>query len=370
MTIAKAPTPSSSPAPARRVAEMAAYALAEAPAGGGPIVALAQNECLRAPSPKAIVAARDAAAACADYPDPDWRDLRRAIAGVHDLDPGRLLIGAGSMELIAAVAMAYLSPGDAALTTEHGYLFFRTAAMLAGGRVDLAPERERVVDVNRLATAIRPETRIVFVANPGNPTGTSLPRTELHRLREALPRGVLLVVDEAYGEFVDAASSDCFDLVARGDTVVLRTFSKAYGLAGMRVGWGVFPSKVASETRKALNPNNVSGPAQAAAAAAMRDQTYMRETVALTSNGRDAFIRRARALGLAVDDSHANFALVGFASADAAATVEAALRRDGVIVRAMGGYGLSAFLRVTIGPPEAMDVAAESLTRAVQPRDA
>ena len=352
------------PTAAQRVARMAPYALAELPDGDGRAISLAQNESLRPPSPEAIGAARAAAASAALYPDPDWTALRRAIVEVHALEPSQLLVGAGSMELIGAIASSYLNPGDAALTTEHGYLFFRTATSLAGGRVELAAETQRVVDVDRLLEAARSDTRIVFVANPGNPTGTRLPRSELARLRDSLPETALLVIDEAYGEFVDAPDASSWPLVERGDTVILRTFSKAYGLAGMRVGWGVFPNDIAAEVRKSLNPNNVGAPAQAAAAAAMRDQSYMRETVAKTAAGREAFISAARALGLTADDSAANFALIGFPGEDAASFVERALRDDGVIVRTMDGYGLAAFLRVTIADVDAMAIATTGLTEA------
>lgn len=357
------------PVAARRVAEMAPYPLADPPPDGDPVIMLAQNESLRPPSPSAIEAAQTAATSAAAYPDADWSDLRRAIADVHALDPTQLIVGAGSMELISAIATAYLDPGAAALTTEHGYLFFRTTTRLAGGRVDLAPEKDRVVDIDQLLAAVRPDTRVVFVANPGNPTGTWLASNEIERLRSALPSHVLLIVDEAYGEFVDGSGAGCLHLVARGDTIVLRTFSKAYGLAGMRVGWGVFPDHVAKEVRKALNPSSVSAPALAAAAAAMRDQDYMRETVALTTTGREAFIASARTLGLSVGGGCANFALVGLPSPGAASALERALRRERVIVRKMDSYGLSACLRVTIADAATMAIATDRLSKVIREGD-
>jgi histidinol-phosphate/aromatic aminotransferase/cobyric acid decarboxylase-like protein len=227
--------------PNPHVAALAPYALADLSAPPGKrLISLAQNESALPPSPGAMEAARAALTDARLYPDPDWCELREAIAWVHGLDPASILCGCGSMELIGALAAAYLGPGNRALTTAYGYLFFRTAARLAGAEIDLAPETGLTVDIDALLGAVRPYTRIVFVANPGNPTGTRITRADLLRLRDRLPGDVLLVIDEAYGEFADMPGEAMFDLAARGDTVVLRTFSKVYGLAAMRVGWGCF----------------------------------------------------------------------------------------------------------------------------------
>ncbi|MEM1384684.1 MAG: histidinol-phosphate transaminase [Pseudomonadota bacterium] len=354
-----------SPRPVAKIAALAPYALADLSSGlGPPTVSLAQNESLRPPSPLAVEAAARALTEGTLYPDPDWLSLRNAIAEVHGFDPAGILCGAGSMELIGALAQAYLCPGDRALTSAHGYLFFRTATALAGAETDLAPETDLRVDVDALLAAVRPQTRVVWVANPGNPTGTVLAASELIRLRDGLPGDVLLVIDEAYGEFADTAP--LWQLIERGDTVVLRTFSKAYGLAGMRAGWGLFPAKVARTLRKVLNPNSVSGSAQAAAAAAMRDQAYMRETVAQTARLRDPFSASARALGLTVPESRTNFALLDFGDLDRAARADAALRAQGLLMRGMAGYGLPTALRATIAEGGAMDRALGILTAALQ----
>lgn len=250
-----------SPKLSPRIAAMAAYVLPELKvAAGVRLRSLAQNESALPPSPAALQAATSAVTRAALYPDPDWWALRDAIANVHGLDAGSILCGSGSMDLIAALASAYLDAGDRALTTRHGYLFFRTAARLAGAEVDLAPEPELTVDVSALLRAVTPHTRVVFVANPGNPTGTHITREALLTLRAGLPDEVLLIIDEAYGEFADEPGERVFDLVAGGDTVVLRTFSKAYGLTGMRVGRGVFPPGVAREVRKIQLPGSVGLP--------------------------------------------------------------------------------------------------------------
>ncbi|MDH3668732.1 MAG: aminotransferase class I/II-fold pyridoxal phosphate-dependent enzyme [Paracoccaceae bacterium] len=348
--------------PNRYVAAMAAYALPDlsVPAGKRPVL-LAQNESAIAPSPAAMEAARMALAQARFYSDSEWTDLRAGIAEVHGLDPALILCGAGSMELIQALGLAYLHRGVRALSTAHGYLYFRTVAQLAGATLDLAPETEFTVDVDELLAAVRPETAMVFVANPGNPTGTRIPRDEIVRLREALPDSVMLVIDEAYGEFADAPGEQVFDLVARGDTVVLRTFSKVYGLAGMRVGWGVFPPTIGAEIRKVQNPGSIPITSLAAAAGAMRDQAHMIRVRDETAARRDRFAGAMRQLGLAVPKSHTNFVLIGFGSTEKAASAAAALRNEGVVLRPMGGYGLADCLRATVGSEEDMQIARDMI---------
>ncbi len=354
------------PRPAAAVEDIATYPLADLSVGAdaAPVLSLAQNESCRPPSPAAQAAAAATLAHVADYPDPDWSHLRAAIADVHGVDPGLLLCAAGSMELLSATARAYLGPGDRALMPAYGYLFFETAARLAGASVDRAPERAFTVDPAALIAALRRETRVVFLANPGNPTGTRLPPAAVADLRAGLPADVLLVVDEAYGEF--SPDPPAFELVAGGATVVLRSFSKAYGLAGMRAGWGLFPPAVAAEVRKVLLPNGVAAPSQAAAAAALRDQAWMRATVAETAARRDRFAARMRAAGLTVPESHANFVLLSFGTAARADTAEAALRADGIVLRGMGGYGLPDCLRATIGSDAAMERAARAIESALR----
>jgi len=348
--------------PNPHVAAMAPYPVADLSAPSGmPLAYLGQNESAFPPSPLALEAAARALADGRLYPDPSWRDLRAAIAGVHGLDPARILCSAGSMELIQMLALAWLGPERRALSPRHCYLFFRSAARLAGAEVDLAPERDLTVDVDALLDCLRPDTRVVFVANPGNPTGTRIAREELLRLRNALPDNVLLILDDAYGEFADAPGEAMFDLVERGDTVVLRTFSKAYALAGMRVGWGLFPPTILAELRKVMTPNSVTVASQAAAAAAMRDQPYMQMVRTKTAARRDRFAGAMRQLGYTVPESYTNFVLIRFASAEVASAADAALRAAGVLTRGIGSYGLPDCLRVTVGTDDEMDRARDVL---------
>lgn len=336
--------------PVAPVAALAAYALADpAPPGA---VSLAQNESAFPPSPKVALAGAEGAEL---YPDPDWSVLRRTLAEVHGLEAAGILCGAGSMELIGALIRAYAGPGDEVLAPCYGYLYAASATALAGARYVTAPERAFTVDVEALLAGVTRRTRIVFLCNPGNPTGTAIPNAEVASLRARLPGDVLLIVDQAYGEFDGQDPRPVFDLVARGDTVALRTLSKAYGLAGARVGWGLFPPQVASELRKVLNPNNIPATSQRMAVAALGDQGYMRRVVAETARRRDSFSAGLRRLGLAVPESRTNFVLVPFDSEATAQRADAALRTAGLILRGMGGYGLPQALRATIGPEEAMD---------------
>lgn len=337
------------------VRSMAAYALADL--GDAGTVSLAQNESAFPASPKAIAAGQAVMGQMPLYPDPDWPELRAAIAEVHKLDPNTVLCGAGSMELIGCLIRTFAGPGDRVLGTDYGYAYLASATVQVQADYVRAREVDLTVSVDDILAAVTPQTRIVFVCNPGNPTGTLIPNAEIIRLRDDLPKDVLLVVDQAYAEFADEDQNpaEVFDLIERGDTVVMRTFSKAYGLAGARVGWGVFPPAIAAEIRKVLNPNNVSIPSQAMATAAMRDQAHMRETVSQTAAIRDRFAEGCRALGLSVPPSHTNFVLIRFANVEAAQKADQALRSGGMLMRGMGGYGLADCLRATICREAIMD---------------
>jgi histidinol-phosphate aminotransferase len=258
--------------------------------------------------------------------------------------------------------LAYMSAKDRLLMCEYGYLFMRTLARLVGASVDTAAEPEYRVDVDSLLDQLKPDTKIVFIVNPGNPCGSVIHNDEIRRLRAALPDDVLLLVDEAYAEFVDAGFHlPIFDLVEQGNTVVTRTFSKIYGLAGLRVGWGYFPPAIRDQLRKVLNPSSVSLLSQVAARAAMQDQETARQASAQIAQQRDYLSAQISSLGLTVVPSQTNFVLVDFESQDSAAAAFDFLRNHGLVVRPMGGYGLPACLRITIGTPEQMQLTAKTL---------
>lgn len=344
--------------PARsHITAMAPYALAKMqPPEGKSLVSLAQNESFRPPSPRAIKAATMVLHDAAAYPDPDWHDLRNALAARHGISRDAVLCGAGSLELIGCLARVYAGPNRAVLAPEFAYPFFRSATQMADARFDTAPEIGTTASVDTLLDAVKPDTGVVFIANPGNPTGTRISRSELIRLRNGLRDDILLVIDEAYGEFADHLNEPMFDLVTRGDTVVLRTFSKAYGLAGCRVGWGVFPPAIVGEMRKVMNPNNISTATQASARAALEDQTYMRETCAMLDATKGDARKRLRATGISVEPSFTNFLLLDFGAPALADKADALLRAKGIFLRGQAGVGLPQCLRMTIGPTD--DVAA------------
>jgi histidinol-phosphate aminotransferase len=339
---------------------MSAFALANF--GGFDRPTLAQNESAFPPSPNAIEAGREAVARSHLYPDPDWTLLRDAIAKTYGVERDLILCGAGSMELIACTIAAFAGPGTQVLGTDYAYNFAASAAARVGATYVKAAERDYEVSIDAILAALTPATRIVFVCNPGNPTGRRIHNAELLRLRAALPGDVLLMIDQAYGEFDDQDPQTVFALAARGDTVVLRSLSKAYGLAGARIGWGLFAPQIAAELRKMQNSNQVSTVSLAMAIAAVEDQAYMRGTVASTSDIRDRFAQGLRAAGYEVPESRTNFVLIRFADAAAAAAADAALRGAGIIVRSLGGYGLTDCLRATVGPQEMMDRALRILT--------
>mgnify|MGYP001826861787 CR=1 FL=1 len=346
------------------IAAMSPYALAAIePPVGKPLISLSQNESLRSPSPRALEAAARTLWDGALYPDPDWTALRASLAEIHDIDVSGILCGTGSLDLIGSIARVYAGPDRAVLAPTHAYPFFRTATQMANARFDTADETDAVVNVDALLAAVKTDTGLVFVANPGNPTGTRISRSELLRLRSGLRQDILLVIDEAYGEFSDHFGERCFDMVAEENVVVLRTFSKAYGMAGFRVGWGLFPTVIAAELRKVLNPNNVAAASQAAAVAALSDQSYMRVTCDLTVALREKATDDLRAAGFQVLPSYTNFVLLDLGSEEQASSIDAALRAKGVFLRRQGGAGLPHMLRMTIGPRDAMDTAVSLMTK-------
>lgn len=337
--------------PVNDVAAMAAYELADIQPT---LLSLAQNESAYPCSPLAIEAGKQALQDAHLYSDPDWLVLREAICSVHSLTVDQVLCGAGSMEIIAAIIRAYSQAGDEVLGTAYGYLFVATACKQAGSTYRQADEPLLRVDVDELLANVGGATRVVFVCNPGNPTGTRIPNAELVRLRDNLPEDVLLVIDQAYAEFDDQDQRAVFGLIERGNTIITRTFSKAYALAGQRVGWGAFPADIAIHVRKLLNPNNVSGVAQAMATAAMQDQKYMLELVQKTAETRRLFCSTLTDYGWVVPESHTNFVLMVLNSVEECRLLDSTLRKAGYLARGMGGYDLAHCLRLTIAKADEM----------------
>jgi histidinol-phosphate aminotransferase len=285
------------------------------------------------------------------YPSTDHAGLRAAIGEVHGLDPDRVVCGVGSDEIIHFLCQAYVGPGQEVMHTEHGFAMYRIGALAAGATPVEVPERERRVDVDAILDRAGPDTRLVFIANPANPTATLLPVDELARLAEGLPAECLLVLDGAYAEFAEGYDGGRSLVEAREDVVMTRTFSKCYGLGGVRVGYGYGPRHVVDTLNRIRGPFNLSGVALAGAEAAMRDTAWVAGCLRANAEERARLTGGLRQLGIGCDDSHANFVLARFADEAEAVAADAHLKRLGIIVRHPKGYGFPQALRITVGRP-------------------
>ena len=354
------------PRPLGAILDIAPYVPGDAQADASRVVRLASNEGAFGPSPAAAAAFRAAVGDLHRYPDGGAVALRTAIGRRFGYDPDRLVCGNGSDELIALLIKSYARPGDEVLYSAHGFLMYALSARAAGAVPVAAPEQDLRADVDALLSRVSEHTRLVFLANPNNPTGSHLAPHEVERLHAGLPRDVLLVIDAAYAEYVrrnDYSPAD--DLVARHDNVVmLRTFSKIYGLAALRLGWLYAAPAVVDVLNRVRGPFNVNAAAQAAGVAAVEDIGFVDRSRTHNERARDRTATRLAALGYTVWPSVANFLLVDFAALGpgAADRAGAFLKTRGVLVRGVGAYGLSDCLRVGIGTDEEMDIALQAFT--------
>ncbi|HRO50238.1 MAG TPA: histidinol-phosphate transaminase [Hyphomicrobium sp.] len=345
------------PKPRPGVLDIEAYVPGESYVPGGlKPIKLSSNETPLGPSPRAVEAFRTAATSLERYPDGQAAELRQAIARRFGLDANRIVCGAGSDELISLITHAYLGPGDEGLFTEHGFLLYRIVVLAAGATPVVVPETDLRADVDAILAHVTPRTRMVFLANPNNPTGTYLPIDEVRRLRTGLPSDTLLVLDAAYAEYVRRNDYEAgLELVATTEnTVMTRTFSKIFGLAGLRIGWAYCPEAVADALNRIRGPFNLSTPAIAAGAAAMNDWSHVEAAIAHNEEWRPWLTAEIEKLGLEVTPSVANFLLIHFPQEEGrdAAACDAFLKAQGIILRRVGGYGLPGALRLTIGTAE------------------
>lgn len=327
--------------------------------GANRVVKLSANENPHGPSPRAIEAYRAAAGELNLYPE-SHAPLAGAIAAVHGIEPERIVLGNGSDELIALLCKAYAADGDEVLYSAHGFLMYRLSALAAGAAPVAAPERALTTDVDALIAAMTARTRLVFIANPNNPTGTMVGQAELARLADALPERALLVLDAAYAEYLRPAEDDRgIALVRERENVVMtRTFSKIYGLAALRLGWCYAPGHVVDVLHRVRGPFNVTRPALAAGEAAVQDQAYVEHCRVLNEVWRDWLAREISAAGLPVVPSRANFLLVE--AGERTAAFDAHLRSRGLIARRVDGYGLPGHIRITVGDEAACRAVAEA----------
>jgi len=334
-------------------------------AAGRELVKLSANENPLGTSAAAI-AAMEGLAGPARYPDPDAAALRAAIGRVHAIDPARIVCGTGSDELLNLAAQGYAGPGDEVLFPRFSFAVYDIAARRCGAVPVEASDADYGADVDALLAAVTPRTRVVFLANPNNPTGSFLPAAEVARLHAGLPRDVLFVLDQAYAEYLDPRDDDNgLTLAQRHENVlVTRTFSKIYGLAGERIGWATGAPDVLDTLNRIRGPFNVTGHGQAAARAAVEDQGFVERSRRHNAAERARFVEVVEALGnrgLRALPSAGNFVMVLFAGATSAREAHAAIARAGYSVRHFSAPGLDHALRITVGTREQMDAIAAVL---------
>jgi histidinol-phosphate aminotransferase len=363
-------TASVNPEPKPWIAAIHAYVPGKsAGSDGRPLTKLSANENPLGTSRHAL-AARAAARDPSLYPDPDSNALREQLGALHGIDPARIVCGTGSGELLTVAASAFAGPGDEVLYVRYGFSLYEIAARRAGATPVAAPDADYGTDVEALLAHVNDRTRVVFLANPNNPTGSFLPRASLADLHARLPRNVLLVLDQAYAEYVDPRNDDGgFELAAaHGNVLVMRTFSKAYGLAGERVGWATGHPALIEVLNRIRGPFNVGNSAQATTLAALADQEFVTASRQHNARERARFVAAIEGLGnqgIRVLPSEANFVLVLFEGALTAEAAYRGLAERGTITRWLPGQGLPHGLRITIGTAEQMDAVTAGLRELV-----
>ncbi|MEI8145265.1 MAG: histidinol-phosphate transaminase [Alphaproteobacteria bacterium] len=355
------------PEPRPGVMAIEAYVPGKSGAPGvAKVFKLSSNETPLGASPRAIAAYRGIADHLELYPEGISAALREAIGRLYGLDPARIVCGSGSDEILSLITNAYLGPGDEGLFTEHGFLVYRIAILAAGGTPVVAPETNLTANVDAILAKVTERTKIVYLANPNNPTGTYLPFNEVKRLHAGLPKHVLLVLDAAYAEYVRRNDYESgLELVATSENVVMtRTFSKIYGLAALRLGWLTGPAAICDALNRIRGPFNVNAPAIAAGVAAIEDQAHVDSAIAHNEHWLPWLTEKLGALGLKVTPSVGNFLLVHFpeTAGKTASEADVYLTARGLVLRKVGAYGLPNALRLTIGTEEANHLVVEALS--------
>jgi histidinol-phosphate aminotransferase len=354
------------PTPRPGVLDIAPYVPGKSSAPGlARVIKLSSNESPLGPSPKAVAAYEAAAARLEDYPDGSVTELRTAIGQAFGLDPARIVCGAGSDDLLNLLAHAYLQDGDEVIYSAHGFLMYPIYALGHGAKPIAVPEKNYTADVDAILAAVTDRTRIVFIANPNNPTGTYLPFDEIKRLHQGLPSNVIFVLDAAYAEYVQRNDYEVgIELVATSENVVMcRTYSKIHGLAAVRLGWLYGPAHIVDALNRVRNPFNVNTPAMKAGIAAIEDAAHVEKSVAHNSKWLAWLTDEIGKLGFEITPSVANFVLIHFpdAKGKTAADADAFLTRRGLILRRVAGYGLPNALRMTVGTEEANRLVVDAL---------
>lgn len=318
-------------------------------AGHQDVLKLSANENPHGCSPAATAAFQAAAAELHRYPATDHASLRQAIGQVHRLDPDRIICGVGSDEVLQFIVQSFAGPGDEVITTEHGFSMYPILANMVGATPITVREHDRRVDVDAILDAVTDRTRIVFIANPANPTGTMLTDEELQKLANGLPATCLLVHDGAYTEFAQGFDGGASLVDQYPNVIMTRTFSKIHGLGGLRIGWGYATREIIDVLNRIRQPFNLSNAQMAAAEAAIRDVDFTTRCAMENARWRDWMRQQFLQMGIGCDESHANFLLARFDNPAQAEACDTALRDAGIIVRRVGSYGLPDALRITVG---------------------
>ncbi len=333
--------------------------------GAGKVHKLSSNETPLGPSPRAVEAFKSVADRLELYPDGSARILRDAIGRRYDIDPARVVCGNGSDDVLHLLAGIYVGPGDEGIYTEHGFLVYRIAILAAGGAPVVAPETDLTANVDAILERVTERTKIVYIANPNNPTGTYLPISEVERLRAGMPSTAMLVIDAAYGEYVGRNDySTGLEMVAKYDNVVMtRTFSKIHGLAALRIGWAYAPEPVCDALNRVRAPFNLNTAAIAAGVAALDDADHVKAAAAHNDKWLPWLAERISRLDYRVTPSVANFVLIHFPDEPGRSALDADrfLSERGLVLRNVAAYGLPNALRMTVGTEEANRLVVDAL---------
>ena len=351
------------PTPCPGIMQIQPYVGGEASAEATRLIRLASNEGAFGASPRAIDAYREVAGELHRYPDGGSLALRHAIGARFGLEPDRMVCGAGSDELISLLINAYAGPGDEVIHSAHGFLMYPISTMAAGAKPVSAPETDLRADVDAILDAVTERTRMVFLANPNNPTGSHLSPAEIARLHAGLRPDIVFVIDAAYSDYIDGEDyAPGFDLAETAENVVVtQTFSKIHGLAALRLGWLYASAAIVDVLNRVRGPFNVNLPAQAAGVAAIQDIDFVAKSRVHNVQARARTADALTAMGLTVYPSLGNFLLVDFDTAERADSVRLALKSEGILVRQMGAYQLPSCLRISIGTDAEMEETTEVL---------
>ncbi len=355
------------PIPKPGIMDIAPYVPGKETAHGvAKVYKLSSNETPLGASPAAIAAFEETAGKLAIYPDGQAHALKAAIAEVNGLNPANILCGNGSDELLGLLCQTYLSPGDEAIFSEHGFMVYKIYIMAQGATPVVAKETNETASVDAILAAVSPRTKIVFLANPNNPTGTYVPMDEVRRLQAALRKDILLVLDAAYAEYVRRNDYEAgIELVSSNENVVMtRTFSKIHGLAAARIGWMYAPSHIIDAVNRIRGPFNLNSAAIASGAAAMRDRAHVSKTVEFNEKWLGWLTQELTKLGLRVTPSVGNFLLIHFPDEPlkSAGNADSFLTARGLILRRVSGYGFPNALRLSIGTEEANRLVVSALS--------